>query len=928
MGHELSFTGNNYGQIVNGDNNTVTLTVHGDYIVNNERSDRPRPLPTPVYIRPKSFPDLLDRVAERKEALASVARNMTVELCGAPGLGKTAMLRHISNVCTGDYCADGVIYIDGRGRPPADILQFVFDAFHEYEVPYKPTDAELARALGNKRALIVVDDLQSTDDEFRSLANKLPNATFLVASEAGCLVQEVDNVDLHGLPFDDSVTLMERELRHPLAAEERAPAHTLWESCKGNPAALVALACEVRRASGTLQDAAAHLAGGGAPDPDALLDACTDGERRVLTVLAFFGDAYVAAKHIAELAGSGVQQGGDAMSVPSVESVLRMLEERHLVEQKDDGWALVPHLVEPFRGRLNHSEAGERALEYVARYVAAQWPESASALTMPAGAASAQAVSAGGAARGWSPLSLLPDSAAILRTLEFGIASGRWKEALAIAPAIEAALTLAGRWEARAAVIGDTLKAANHGGNDAAKAWALHQRGSLALCTGDRTLAQSSLEQALALRKSMGDERGALITAHNLERLAPAPGGTGRNPRRLLQAAGVLAVAFLAWLFWPSSPIPAPFALEAAWMPDTSGVHLSWTDRSEHRAGVRLERSTPGGSFAVIATLDAGIATHADLGVRPGGTYIYRAQAFIGERTSDYSNLDTVSVPAGRTPPAADTVHRDSTRRDSTHRDSTHHDSLQPPPAVPTLTAIVPDSARAVGGSTVGASIMLSAPARTDAGIMLTAEPKGSIEVQPSAVVVQGQVSTRITLRTVPVERRVDAVITATWNGTSRRVIVALYPPALPPRLIRISTSTTTIPLGTQTSFAGSVSLDRPALAGGMRVELASTNPKYVVVSPASVNIPAGSTTAGFKVVVTPVPAPELTRLMVVRAPKVVLTATDPVAHTVVADTLTFIPRQPPKPVSDCTSVNHRSPVILKPHVMIRKPSDQPPPPR
>ncbi|MBS1912783.1 MAG: ATP-binding protein [Bacteroidetes bacterium] len=924
MGHELSFTGNNYGQIVNGDNNTVTLTVHGDYIVNNQRSDRPRPLPTPVYIRPKSFPDLLDRVAEREEALTSVARNMTVELCGAPGLGKTAMLRYISNVCTGDYCADGVVYIDGRGRPPADILQFVFDAFHEYEVPYKPTDAELARALGNKRALIVVDDLQTTDDDFRLLANKLSSAAFLVASEAGCLVQEVDNVDLHGLPFDDAVTLLERELRHPLAPEERAPARTVWESCKGNPAALVVLAGEVRRASGTLQDAAVHLAGGsgGASDPDALLGACSDDERRVLTVLAFFGGAAVAEKHVAELAGSHAQPGVDAISASSVQSALKTLAERHLVEQKDDGWAIVAHLVEPFRGRLNHSEAGERALGYFARYVAAQWPESAAALTDGPPAQTPAAATG----KGWNPLSLLPDSAAILRTLEFGVESGRWKEASAIAPAIEAALTLAGRWEARAAVIDSALGAAGNDQNQAVRAWALHQQGSLALCMGNRELAQRSLGMALDIRRSIGDSRGAEVTTHNLERLGPAPGNTGRSPRRLLQAAGVLAVALFAYLLWPSSPIPAPFALEAAWMPDTSGVHLSWSDRSEHRAGVHLERRAPGGSFTVIATLDAGITAYADVGVRPGGTYIYRAQAFIGERTSDYSNLDTISIPAGHVPApsAADTVHRDSTRSNSTH-----HDSLPTsPPAPPTLTAIIPDSTRAVGGSTVGASIVLSAPVQTDAGIMLSAEPGGSVDVQPSVVVLHGQASTRIALRTRPVERRIDAVISATFNGASRRVMVVLYPPALPPRLIRISTSLTRIPLGTQTSFAGVVSLDRPALAGGMRIDLASTNPRYVQLSPASVNVPAGSTTAGFKVAVMPAPAPELTRMMVARAPKVVLTATDQAAHTVVTDTLTFIPPQPPKPVSDCTAVSHRNPIVLKPHVTIRKPSDQPPPPR
>jgi hypothetical protein len=89
--------------------------------------------------------------------------------------------------------------------------------------------------------------------------------------------------------------------------------------------------------------------------------------------------------------------------------------------------------------------------------------------------------------------------------------------------------------------------------------------------------------------------------------------------------------------------VPAiPSALVAT---RTSGteVQLSWQDRSVNESGFRIERRTPGGTFAQIAEVGANTITYQNTGLTAGTTYEYRVRAFNGTGNSGFTNTATAA---------------------------------------------------------------------------------------------------------------------------------------------------------------------------------------------------------------------------------------------------------------------------------------------
>jgi hypothetical protein len=108
------------------------------------------------------------------------------------------------------------------------------------------------------------------------------------------------------------------------------------------------------------------------------------------------------------------------------------------------------------------------------------------------------------------------DVPAILAALHAGGAAQRWHDVLALARAADPLLMLSARWGAWDCALERARTAALVTGDRAASAWALHQLGTRAGCLGDVEAAIPELEEALALRRELGDEAGADVTAGNL----------------------------------------------------------------------------------------------------------------------------------------------------------------------------------------------------------------------------------------------------------------------------------------------------------------------------------------------------------------------------------------------------------------------------
>lgn len=105
-----------------------------------------------------------------------------------------------------------------------------------------------------------------------------------------------------------------------------------------------------------------------------------------------------------------------------------------------------------------------------------------------------------------------------------------------------------------------------------------------------------------------------------------------------------------------SSPVKpdAPTNLQGTLQPGPT-VDLTWTDNATNETGFIIERSTNGGSFASIATVNpnsgTGSVAFTDFTVVPGTAYNYRVKAVNGNLTSNNSNTIQIDVPTKPTAP-------------------------------------------------------------------------------------------------------------------------------------------------------------------------------------------------------------------------------------------------------------------------------------
>ncbi|HEY4491896.1 MAG TPA: fibronectin type III domain-containing protein, partial [Acidobacteriota bacterium] len=76
-----------------------------------------------------------------------------------------------------------------------------------------------------------------------------------------------------------------------------------------------------------------------------------------------------------------------------------------------------------------------------------------------------------------------------------------------------------------------------------------------------------------------------------------------------------------------------------------SQINLSWLDNSNNEQGFRIERSTNGNSFTLIATVGSGVTSFANTGLKANKTYYYRVRAYNSAGNSAYSNVASAKTP-------------------------------------------------------------------------------------------------------------------------------------------------------------------------------------------------------------------------------------------------------------------------------------------
>ena len=302
------------------------------------------------------------------------------------------------------------------------------------------------------------------------------DAAFAVATRERRLWGEARSLSLQGLPVDDAVLLLEREIERPLDVMERSEAASLCASVGGHPLRLLQCAAIVRERGISLDAWASNIG------PESLvtesLASIDEKQRRALLALAALPGVPLQVQHL-----SGIAELHD------IEPSLMALVRRGLVLSTQSRHQLADGVGDQLRRTEDVKPWVNRAITYFTA-----WAERYRR----------------------NPDNLLEESEALLRVQQYATDARRWGEVLRIGQLLEGALIAGARWGAWGIVLEHCLAAAKAIGDQSAEAWAFHEMGTRAVCLGEPGVARSALSQALKLRETLNEDAGAAASRRNL----------------------------------------------------------------------------------------------------------------------------------------------------------------------------------------------------------------------------------------------------------------------------------------------------------------------------------------------------------------------------------------------------------------------------
>jgi LysM repeat protein len=477
------------GNLIIGNHNVQINAQHGSIVNLIQKEERPHRIArrTPVRILPRRFNNMLDRRAEVDRSVKSLSAQRPLDIYAQSGMGKTSLLRFLSRHSLINAFADGVIYLRVAAQPVEDLLQSIYDAFYEYTAPYKPSQGEIRQGLQDKQALIVLDDVALEREEVETLMDAAPESNFLLASADRRLWGHGDLIALPGLPEAEGAALFARELGRSLEPGEHEKVRLLCLRLSGHPLRILQAANLVRGGRMAIE----QVATGGTGEPaeqilnGQMLGALDIAEKKVTAAVAALQGAPLHRRHLPAMTG-----------LENANGVVERLLQRGVVQAHSPKYTLAGDLGSAAEQAWDLNAWRRGALHHFS-----QWGESQRA----------------------SPHLLAEENEAVQSLLEWGAGRRLWRGVLRLVYQFEGSLALTGRWGAWAWVLQRGMEAAQALGNQPARAWALHQLGTRALCLDQSSLARDYLIQALRLRESLGDWEGAAVTRHNLNLLLGGP---------------------------------------------------------------------------------------------------------------------------------------------------------------------------------------------------------------------------------------------------------------------------------------------------------------------------------------------------------------------------------------------------------------------
>ena len=149
------------------------------------------------------------------------------------------------------------------------------------------------------------------------------------------------------------------------------------------------------------------------------------------------------------------------------------------------------------------------------------------------------------------------------------------------------------------------------------------------------------------------------------------------------------------------------------------------------------------------------------------------------------------------------------------------------------------------GGAAAQAVITLSSPAPEAGAVVALASSQPAAAVPANVIVSAGQTMATFTVNTIAVSGAVNAVITATFNGSSASGALTVAGS----RIDQVQTTPQSVVGGMEAS--GNIALAAPAPEEGLSIALRSSDPAVIV--PSEMTIRGGATAASFVISTTPV---------------------------------------------------------------------------
>jgi len=469
------------GQVMAGEHSVYMHAEHGavlDYVPPEARAV-PRLRASPRSVLPRDFPPLLGRDDDVRAVQGLLGTGAPAEIVGEAGIGKTALLRHLSGRHAEAGEPGSVLFLRAQGRPGQDILQLLFEGFYECQGPVVPTAPEVERYLRDREGLVVLDDADLARRELERVMSLAPRCMFAIAAEQRRFLGGGRSITLGGLDEHSCLALAERELRRALTEHERTSLGRLALALEGHPLRIVQAAHLMIARRRARSDRAAP-SGSPRDQFDELVAQSLDShEEGVLGPLTALPGVALGARRLADITG-----------VSDAPRLLASLEERGLVHSHSGGYSLAGAARAAIGTDADSSGWRERVLDHYCRAT-----EAVSAVEAPA----------------------------VLALLDAGAKAGNQRAVIQLARNANATLALGALWGTWREALDHALVAARGLRDEPSEAWALHQLGSRAACLGDLHGGTALLNHALHLRESLDDDEAASLTRHNLEALGGAP---------------------------------------------------------------------------------------------------------------------------------------------------------------------------------------------------------------------------------------------------------------------------------------------------------------------------------------------------------------------------------------------------------------------